>query len=477
MRGRALQATGADNVGGPWRASADEQQPMQQAIAAAFQSRWLAGGARSRQLDHSGWVDTVYLGAWPRASFERFGGFDENLVRNQDDEHNLRIHQGGGRVWQSAAIRSSYRPRGSVKALFRQYLQYGYWKPFVMKKHGQPAALRHLLPGLLVVALSALLLAALVRRAGVAAGRAGGPLWRRGAGGLGADRRRQRLAPAAAPAAGDRRLSLRLRPGQRLGLGRRAGRRQDRAGGPVPHHAMSLDRPGDPIVDETDAVRERYARRAAADWRYHRLNPAALLPAQERERAMAALLARLGWRDLGARDAIEVGCGAGHNLLELLHLGFEPGRLAGIELLPERHAQARRLLPEALTLHLGDAVQAPVAPASQDLVYAATVFSSLLDEAFRQQLAAAMWRWVKPGGGVLWYDFTVDNPRNPDVRGVPLQRVQTLFPEGRLQARRLTLAPPVARAVCGWHPMFYALFNTLPLLRTHVLAWIEKPAS
>lgn len=158
----ALQTSGADNVGGPWRASAAPDRPTQQAIAAAFQSRWLAGGARSRQLDYSGPVDTVYLGCWPRRSFERFGHFDEALVRNQDDEHNLRIVRGGGRVWQSASIRSSYRPRDSIAALFRQYLQYGYWKPFVMRKHGQSAALRHLVPGLLVLTLGLLMIAALL---------------------------------------------------------------------------------------------------------------------------------------------------------------------------------------------------------------------------------------------------------------------------------------------------------------------------
>lgn len=152
----ALEASGADNVGGPWRAQAEEG--MQGAIAAAFQSRWLAGGARSRQLNYDGWVDTVYLGCWPRKSFERFGGFDEALVRNQDDEHNLRILRGGGRIWQSSAIRSAYRPRESVSALFRQYMQYGYWKPFVVRKHGQPASARHLIPALFVLALLASLL-------------------------------------------------------------------------------------------------------------------------------------------------------------------------------------------------------------------------------------------------------------------------------------------------------------------------------
>jgi glycosyltransferase involved in cell wall biosynthesis len=163
----ALAESGADNVGGPWRAEAPPGAgAMQHAVAAAFQSRWVAGGARSRDLGYSGWVDTVYLGCWPRAGFERFGGFDETLVRNQDDEHNLRIVQGGGRIWQSASIRSVYRPRARLGQVFRQYLQYGYWKPFVMKKHGQPAALRHLVPAVFVAALAVALLLALTGHGG-----------------------------------------------------------------------------------------------------------------------------------------------------------------------------------------------------------------------------------------------------------------------------------------------------------------------
>ncbi len=164
----ALAASGADNVGGPWRAEPDAGAgPTQCAVAAAFQSRWVAGGARSRDLAYSGPVDTVYLGCWPRATFERVGGFDETLVRNQDDEHNLRIVRGGGRVWQSAAIRSAYRPRARLAQVFRQYLQYGYWKPFVMKKHGQAASARQLIPGAFVAMLASTLLLALV----------GGPRW------------------------------------------------------------------------------------------------------------------------------------------------------------------------------------------------------------------------------------------------------------------------------------------------------------
>lgn len=233
----------------------------------------------------------------------------------------------------------------------------------------------------------------------------------------------------------------------------------------------------DPDRHETDELRARYARRAAADPRYSLANPAALAAMQERQRAMLALLRRQGRDDLSAITLLEVGSGSGGNLLELLWLGFAPEHLAGIELLAERHAAARARLPEAVALTLGDACTVPVAPESVDIVYASTVFSSLLDDAFQQRLADAMWRAVRPGGGVLWYDFVVDNPNNRDVRGVPLRRVRELFPEGSVRARRVTLAPPLARRLARLDPRLYAVANALPFLRTHVLAWVGKPGA
>ncbi len=227
---------------------------------------------------------------------------------------------------------------------------------------------------------------------------------------------------------------------------------------------------------EPDEVVRRYARRAAGD-RYHPLNPDVWQTQHERQRALIHLFKRIGWRELVSKRVLEVGCGSGGNFLELLRLGFQPENLVGVELLAERIEAARHVLPASLSLHAGDALALDLPAGGFDAVYVSTVFSSLLDDAFQQRLADAMWRWVAPGGGVLWYDFTVDNPRNPDVRGVPLARVRALFPQGRVQARRVTLAPPIARAVTRLHPSLYTLLNTLVPLRTHVLAWIEKPAA
>ena len=224
---------------------------------------------------------------------------------------------------------------------------------------------------------------------------------------------------------------------------------------------------------EADAVAERYARRQDAG-RYSLLRPEVMHAVQERQRAMVWRFAQAGLADLSRLHLLEVGCGAGGNLLELLRLGFAPEHLSGAELLPDRLAQARAVLPAAVTLHAGDASQLPIPAASQHIVLQSTVFSSLLDDAFQQQLAAAMWRWVAPGGGVLWYDFTVNNPRNRDVRGVPLARLRQLFPQAAITHRRVTLAPPLARPLCRLHPALYPVANALPLLRTHVLAWLGK---
>jgi len=157
-----LLVTGAANVGGPWVARG--QTYLSRAIAAAFGCDWVVGGARGHDPDYEGVVDTVYLGCWERSTLEKLGGFDEELVRNQDDELNLRITKSGGRVWQSPLIRSWYQPRNSLAELFKQYMQYGYWKVRVIQKQRLPASWRHLVPGAFVFALIGFGLGALCSR-------------------------------------------------------------------------------------------------------------------------------------------------------------------------------------------------------------------------------------------------------------------------------------------------------------------------
>ncbi|CAM5188289.1 hypothetical protein CDEF62S_02696 [Castellaniella defragrans] len=227
--------------------------------------------------------------------------------------------------------------------------------------------------------------------------------------------------------------------------------------------------------DELQQIADRYRRRLdIPSARYSRFNLAINAKMQERTTAFIKLLASQQISDLSGIEVLEIGCGSGSNLLELIQLGAKPENLTANELLPERVALARQLLPAGVKLVPGDATALPFLPSSFDLVYQSTVFSSILDAGLQRRLAEQMWRWVKPGGGILWYDFTVNNPRNPDVRGVPLPRVHELFPDGICSVRKVTLAPPIARAVVRAHPALYGVFNVFPFLRTHVLCYIKK---
>jgi succinoglycan biosynthesis protein ExoA len=141
---RVLHESGAANVGGPaltrWRT------PFQHANSLAYHSPFCVGGAAFHDERYEGPVDSVPYGCWRREVLESIGGYDEDFTRNEDDELNLRLHKAGLRVYLSPAIRSWYYPRNSLGTVWRQYVQYGYWKVAVVRKHKLPAKVRHLVP-------------------------------------------------------------------------------------------------------------------------------------------------------------------------------------------------------------------------------------------------------------------------------------------------------------------------------------------
>lgn len=127
--------------------------PFERAMACAMNS-WLGvGGARFHLGGEAGPVDTVYLGAFRRSTFERVGGYDESLSRAQDWELNHRIRRSGGTVWFTPEMRVSYRPRGDVAGLAKQYFRTGQWRRRVMRKHTESVRLRYLAPPAALVGL------------------------------------------------------------------------------------------------------------------------------------------------------------------------------------------------------------------------------------------------------------------------------------------------------------------------------------
>ncbi len=227
--------------------------------------------------------------------------------------------------------------------------------------------------------------------------------------------------------------------------------------------------------DELFELRRRYERRKdLPEERYHPLQPYNV--AVDREKSLD-LVRCIEWARLfpvANKKVLEIGCGSGKNLLRLILLGFQPENLVGNDLLEDSVLDARHLLPSATKVMLGDASDLDLEDQTFDVVYQSLVFTSILDDAFQQKLANRMWGLAKHGGGILWYDFIYDNPKNPDVRGVPVKRIRQLFPEGEMKVWRLTLAPPLGRLVTRISPRLYSVFNAVPFLRTHVLCWIRK---
>ena len=136
--------TGAANVGGVQRP--EPTTAFEQAVADATTSLLGTGGASYRVGSTARAVDTVYLGVFDRAAVEAVGLFDEELIRNQDYELNIRLRDAGGAVWFDPTLSVGYRPRSTWSALARQYYEYGWWKAVVLRKHPRSLKLRQLTP-------------------------------------------------------------------------------------------------------------------------------------------------------------------------------------------------------------------------------------------------------------------------------------------------------------------------------------------
>lgn len=154
-----LLETDADNVGGmqvPVGASF-----WSRAISAAMASPAGSGDARYRIGGDPGPAETVYLGVFRRSTLERLGGFDESYVRHQDYELNERIRAQGGTVWFEPRLKVSYRPRSSLRALARQYFDYGSWKRAFARANPGSLRLRQIAPPVIVIVLAGAFVAAL----------------------------------------------------------------------------------------------------------------------------------------------------------------------------------------------------------------------------------------------------------------------------------------------------------------------------
>jgi ubiquinone/menaquinone biosynthesis C-methylase UbiE len=224
---------------------------------------------------------------------------------------------------------------------------------------------------------------------------------------------------------------------------------------------------------EEGRIRQAYARRCNSHL-YSRFNPAHLFMLQERERRLLGLLSRHGYEPLDTKKILEIGCGNGDFLRDFIKWGARPENISGIDLLPERVSEAVHLSPKAVTIRPGNAATLQFPDESFDVVLQSTVFTSVLDGSVKRQIASEMCRVVKSEGLIVWYDYHVDNPKNPDVKGVKDREIRALFPECEIRLHSITLAPPVARLLAPYSWFICYLLSKIPWLCTHYIGVIRK---
>lgn len=233
----------------------------------------------------------------------------------------------------------------------------------------------------------------------------------------------------------------------------------------------------DPGRSGASRIRSAYARRLQTipKNQYSIFSEAEFLRQLQLQRKVVRLLRRMRHSNLETEKVLEIGCGKGFWLRQLIQWGAKPENLFGIDLLDERIQEGRDLCPPGVTLQCGDASRLQFEDNKFDLILQFTVFTSILDPEMKTTIATEMGRVLKRGGAIVWYDFFISNPKNPDVRGVTRKEIRKLFPGFSISLQRITLAPPIGRAVGSISPALYRLLSACKPLCTHYVGFLQRP--
>lgn len=181
----------------------------------------------------------------------------------------------------------------------------------------------------------------------------------------------------------------------------------------------------------------------------------------------------LNYLPMRDKKILDVGCGSGQGLLDFQDLGVCQENLFGIEIDKKRLNRAKEELPQS-KLIVGDASNLPWEKESFDLVNQSTVFTSILNGEMKRKIASEMIRVLKKQGVIIWYDFCFNNPKNPNVRGVKKSEIEQLFPGFKKKYSKITLAPPITRALAPYSLSLCGALEKLKFLNTHYLAVLYK---
>ncbi len=199
-------------------------------------------------------------------------------------------------------------------------------------------------------------------------------------------------------------------------------------------------------MNEEERIRLAYGKRHADGVVYSFFNPGHLFMAQQLEKELIRLFRRCRVNSLGEKKIVDVGCGTGWALREVVKYGATPENLCGIDLLPNVIEEAKRISPN-IDFRFGNAEALPFGNEAFDIVMQFTMFTSILHHRMKQNIAKEMLRILKSDGIALWYDYFISKPTNRDVKGIGKREIIRLFPNCTFDFNKVTLAPPITRAI------------------------------
>jgi ubiquinone/menaquinone biosynthesis C-methylase UbiE len=227
-------------------------------------------------------------------------------------------------------------------------------------------------------------------------------------------------------------------------------------------------------VRRLKAVYQAYAQRklGASKWSPTNWGNQAIL--QERDRTLLKQLGKSGFLPLDERRILDVGCGSGGLIARFQTWGARAENLFGVDLLAERIHMAKERFP-GLSFQQVNAEALTFENEAFDLVALFTVLSSILSTEMTRNLVQEVKRVLRPGGAIAWYDFRMNNPLNPHVRGISRRRLAALFPGFEVRVERATLLPQLARRLGVLAPWLYPVLGSFHVLRTHYVGLLLKP--
>lgn len=228
---------------------------------------------------------------------------------------------------------------------------------------------------------------------------------------------------------------------------------------------------------EIERIKDVYEKRKRIipEDRYSLFNPGNLFAVQMRERNMLRILKGSGITSFADKKILDIGCGTGREIINFIRYGCLPENCSGIDLLPDRIETARKLSSD-IDFRLGNAETLPYEDSHFDIVLSFTVFTSILDKKMKHNIASEMLRVLTPNGIILWYDYHMNNPINPDVKGVKKKEIYELFSGCDISLKRITLAPPLARTIVPVSVILCQILEKIPLFCTHYIGVIRKKA-